>query len=526
MISAISNAQITFQKTYGDTALETMYDARQTNDKGFIMVGQTYSFGAGYGDVYLVKTDSTGDTLWTRTYGGIHDDGGYRVEQTTDSGYIIIGYTFSFGIGQEDVYIIKTNSVGDTLWTEAFGGTLYDYGTSIRQTSDGGYIFTGYTQTYTPTLYLIKLNNGGTPVWVQTFGNDTAICVGNDVHQTSDGGYIIVGTSNGFPPDTFYSDVYLIKTNNLGELQWSRTFGGSNADYGYSVQQTTDGGYVIAGTTYSFGEGNGDIYVIKTDGSGNLTWSNAYGGPNFDDGKSIWQADDGSYFVVGTTNNYLDNMGYVCLLKIDSSGNLLFSEVFGGSSCDNAGVSVQQTADGGCIIGGNSCSFLPGNGDFYLMKTEFRNNLLCSNGPGTLSGNYAATTVRTPITEQGPTHGTGGYKTHAGTNVSSGGASDVQCYAVGMMKIKEKDFNSTIFPNPCNDYTTINLSGITNKSDEYNLEWYDVLGKAMDIDFKKKTSINSIYFNVNTKNLSNGVYFCKIISGNDFITTLKVLVNK
>src|ERR1035441_4128225 len=104
--SGILHAQLTFQKTYGGINLETCYDAKQTNDKGYIMVGQTYSFGAGYGDVYLIKTDSTGDTLWTRTYGGAHDDGGYHVEQTADTGYIIIGYTFSFGTGGEDVYKI------------------------------------------------------------------------------------------------------------------------------------------------------------------------------------------------------------------------------------------------------------------------------------------------------------------------------------------------------------------------------------------------------------------------------------
>ena len=529
--SGILHAQLTFQKTYGGINLETCYDAKQTNDKGYIMVGQTYSFGAGYGDVYLIKTDSTGDTLWTRTYGGAHDDGGYHVEQTADTGYIIIGYTFSFGTGGEDVYIIKTNSVGDTLWTETFGGFQYDIGRCIRQTNEGGYIFTGTTYSYNPTLYLVKLNNLGTPVWVQTYGGDTLLCEGNDVQQTSDGGYVIIGNSYSFAPDPHVSDVYLVKTDHLGILQWSKSYGGNGNDYGNSVQQTNDGGYIIAGTTYSFGAGNGDIYLLKTDASGNLSWSHTYGGPNPDEGLSVQQADDGGYLIAGTTNNFIDASSYVCLFKTDGIGTLLWADAFGGGSCSNTGVSVHQTNDGGCIVGGTTCSYPDtsielGGDDFYLMKTEYFNEQLCSNGALNFTTGSPQTFTKVDTSEHGPTFGTGGYKKSVPTQVGSGGSFAQQCFQVGIKEQSYEEISTTVFPDPCKDFTTITIKNIKNNPSGYDLYLFDVMGKAMNIKYtKNNAAFNSISFILNTNNVCNGVYFCKV-SGDDFIKTIKVFVNK
>jgi hypothetical protein len=169
-------------------------------------------------DVYLIKTDSVGNTLWTRTYGGFVGDEGWSVQQTSDGGYIITGYTASFGAGMLDVWLIKTNAFGDTLWTETYGDTLGDGGSSVQQTTDEGYIITGSTNSF-----------------------------GAGSH-----------------------DVYLIKTDSLGDTLWTRTYGGIFTDWGQSVQQTLDGGFIIAGGTYSFGSGNTDVYLIKTDGNGQV----------------------------------------------------------------------------------------------------------------------------------------------------------------------------------------------------------------------------------------------------------------
>jgi len=221
---SIVSAQTSWWRTYGGTNQDWGYSVQQTADGGYIVAGATKSYGAGNEAVYLIKTNASGDTLWTRTYGGASADCGYSVQQTSDGGYIITGYTYSFGAGAPDsanVYLIKTDTSGDTLWTRTYSGTGNDYGRSVQQTADGGYIIAGYTH------------------------------------------YFGMG-----PPDS--TNVYLIKTDASGDTLWTKTYGGTSPDFGYSVQQTADGGYVIAGYTASFGAGDDDVYLIKTDSLGNV----------------------------------------------------------------------------------------------------------------------------------------------------------------------------------------------------------------------------------------------------------------
>jgi len=209
-------------------------------------------------------TNTSGDTLWTKTYGGIEADCGLSVQQTSDDGYIIAGWTRSFGEGEGDVYLIKTNTSGDTLWMKTYGGIEADCGLSVQQTSDGGYIVAGYTRSFGEEgtdVYLIKLGANGDTIWTKTYGG-TNWDYGYSVQHTSDGGYIITGQTESFGAG--WCDVYLIRLGANGDTLWTRTYGGIHYDAGSSVQQTSDGGYIVAGWTYSFGVGLGDVYLIKT----------------------------------------------------------------------------------------------------------------------------------------------------------------------------------------------------------------------------------------------------------------------
>jgi hypothetical protein len=295
-------------------------------------VGGELSYDKG-DDVFLIKTDANGNMQWNKTFGEYYNEAGHSVQQTSDGGYIIVGEMASYrmlpalpGIEEvfsptEDVYLIKTDANGNRVWEKTFGGRYLDIGYSVKQTSDGGYIIVG----------------------------------------------VILQKSNTF----YFLDVYLIKTDKDGNKVWEKALEGNKSEIGYSVQQTSDGGYIVTGqTVWSPLGGTGgyfkksDVLLIKADANGNKVWEKTYGGNTMDRGYSVQQTNDGGYVITG------DTAGYLYLIKTDANGNKIWEKAFkGGETSPFTGQSVQQTSDGGYIIAGSAPDL------FYLIKTDANGNV-------------------------------------------------------------------------------------------------------------------------------------------------------
>jgi len=369
LFTQYAHAQVRFTKTYGGTDYDFAYSVQQTPDGGYILAGLTRSFGAGFYDAFLVKTDASGNVQWAKTYGGTDDDFASSIRQTSDGGYIVAGYTNSFGAGSDDIFLIKTDASGNIIWAKTFGGTSYDFASSIRQTSDGGYIVAGYTASFgagSYDIFLIKTDANGNVQWAKTYGG-TDDDFAYSVQQTSDGGYILAGETNSFGAG-FY-DIFLIKTDANGNIIWAKTYGGTGDDVAYSVQQTSDGGYIVAGYTYSFGAGSIDAFLVKTDANGNIIWAKTFGGTSYDLAYSVQQTSDGGYIVAGYTYSFGAGYYDIFLIKTDANGNAIWAKTYGGTDYDWAS-SVQQTSDGGYIVTGYTASFGAGWSDAFLVKTD------------------------------------------------------------------------------------------------------------------------------------------------------------
>jgi hypothetical protein len=369
-----------WMKTFGGTSNDGGFSGQQTDDGGYIISGFTFSFGSG-GDFWLIKTDVYGNEMWNRTFGGTDFDAGWSIQQTNDSGYVLAGYTSSYGSGG-DFWLVKTDSSGNEQWNKTYGGTSYDYAWSVQQTTDGGYIIVGYTKSIGAGSYdvwLIKTDGNGDKVWDKTFGG-TDDEEGHCVQQTTDGGYIITGYTCSLDVG-YYADVWLIKTDANGNKIWDKTFGGTDDEEGHCVQQTTDGGYIIVGYTISFGAGDDAVWLIKTDGNGNKVWDKTFGGiDDMDTGYSVQQTNDGGYIFTGFSER--PGGSQVLLVKTDSNGNKVWDKTFGETGF-NYCFSVQQTKDRGYIITGETGKLdAPiSDSDVWLIKTDSQGNANVTNEP-------------------------------------------------------------------------------------------------------------------------------------------------
>jgi len=358
---------VLWNKTYGGAQEDCAYSVIQTPDGGFVLAGYTYSFGAGGSDFWLVKTDYFGNMEWNKTYGGLGKDEAHAITRTVDGGYAILGTTDSFGAGGSDFWLVKTDSSGNILWNKTYGGSSSDDAWSIAETFSGDLVLAGWTASFgarSGDFWLIKTNSYGDVLWNKTYG-EKLLDAANSVQQTSDGGYVLAGYTYSFGAGG--SDFLLVKTDAAGNEQWNKTYGGTGEDYGFSVVQTSDGGYALAGSTSSFGTGVYDYWLVKTDQFGNAVWNNTYGGIAYDEAWSILQMANQGFVLAGWTESFGAGSSDCWLIITDAQGKPEWNMTWGGVNYDYA-YSAVQTTDGGYVLLGQTQSFGAGSGDFLLIK--------------------------------------------------------------------------------------------------------------------------------------------------------------
>ena len=361
-----------WNKTYGTVGFDFGKCVQQTPDGGYILAG--YFSYPPYGAM-LIKTDELGDEQWNTTYGEFYHIwvDAISIDQTKDGGYIVAGAGDFAGGARDTIFLFKTDINGNISWSKTFVFQEWNEAYSVQQTSDLGYIVAGWTMIdfniSNSDIILLKTDKDGNEQWNRTFGGVKSDR-GYDVKETSDDGLILTGIIDGYSWED--GDLLLLKTDSSGNEQWNRTFGGLFLEYGYSVQQTTDEGYIITGLTNSFGTGNGDVWLIRTDQNGTEIWSRTIGGIYEDSGSSVFQTSDGGFVIAGRTESYGAGKEDLWVIRTDHNGIEIWNMTFGGIEEDGAG-SIEQTTDGGYIIKGTTESYGFGGGDFWLIKIDVEN---------------------------------------------------------------------------------------------------------------------------------------------------------
>jgi hypothetical protein len=476
-----SQVAIEWQKSFGGPGWDVAHIIEQTSDGGFIVAGESTANGNdvtgnhGTYDYWVVKLDSTGNMQWQKSLGGTGADYAYSAVQTGDGGYIIAGRSNSSdgdvtgSHGNYDYWIVKLDVSGNIQWQKSLGGSSWDEAHAIQQTTDGGYIVAGFSDSddgdvtgvhgFFFDYWIVKLDNAGNIQWQKAFGgsdDDEAYAI----QQTADGGYIVAGYTLSNDGDVTGHhgdyDYWVVKLDSAGNMQWQKCLGGSSEDIATSVQQTTDGGYVVAGYSNSVdgditnNYGSWDYWIVKLDGSGNIQWQKSLGGTNYDSGSFIRQTVDGGYIVAGGTssNDGVVSVNYgdfdYWIVKLDSAGNLMWEKSLGGSGEEFA-YSVQQTADRDFVAAGYTNSQ---NGDITVSY-----------------GSYDFWVVK--LSEP--------------TAVSS----------------VDVDYNFSVYPNPVNDVLTINSAKEIGK-----VKIYDVVGKLIYHELIKNSNVD-----IEVKELDAGIYF-------------------
>ncbi len=477
LILIVSNGwtqQIRWSSVTGGNYNDESYASVQTSDNGYAVLGSTYSFGSGDYDFFFIRLNENGDTLWTKTFGGQYADYGRSLINTPDKGFLLVGTSKSGGFGMGDIYVIKIDSLGELIWEKSYGGAEADEGNSVIMTTELGYLICGTTLSYglNGDMALLKIDSLGVAKWIKTYGG-TEGDSGFDVKLTGDGGYIAVGGTGSF--GLGYSSVYVVRTNAAGGTLWTNAYGGDKSDFGYSVSPTYDGGFVFAGTTESFGEGYKDAYLIKTDADGLLLWQKTYGGFKDERAYSVFATSDGGYVLGGITHSFGAGKVDMYILKTDENGDTTWTRTIGGPKSDYC-YNVIQNYNFDFILSGSSYSYSSGGADAYIVNLT--------------------TDMVTAVGDEVP-------------------------------NLNPSDFNlRQNYPNPFNATTNIEYS--LSKAVPVSLVVYNILGqKIKEWNFERQSKGDYIIQWDGTNNynqkVASGVYLYRIVTDN-FVETKKMVL--
>ncbi len=414
-LNIVADSCKSFCLAVGGSNHDEGYSVIETASGDFVISGYTLSFGAGNMDAYFVQIDVFGNLIGTRTVGGGNSDYGKAIVQTSDGGYINAGETYSFGNTgggiYPEVWVTKLDASGNIQWTRTIGGSSEEFVGVIIQTSDGGYAVAGETRSFgqgSNDVYVVKLDASGNLVWTRTIGGgagDGALAI----REAPNGDLVVSGYTNSFGQGL--SDIYVIRLDATGNVLWTRSIGGPDAEFAYQHVIMNDGSIVVAGYTYSYSQGNEDLYLIKLDATGNLQWTRTVGGANSDGAFSVTVTQDGGIVAAGYTNSFGQGSFDIYVVKFDNAGNLLWTRTIGSAGYDLAR-SIIETSTGDLLVVGFTDSFGSGNRDFYIVRLDKNGNMTpCPGGCQLSSGGTVSS---------GGTTSSGGATSSGGT-VSSGG---------------------------------------------------------------------------------------------------------
>ncbi len=497
IIKTDAQGNIQWSQSCGTASNEIPYFATETYDNKFVFIGTTDALpGSTINNVLLFKTDSIGNFLWAKSFGGLNHETGLNIIELPDHGYGLIGTTESYGAGSADIYFIRTDVNGDTLFTKVYGTVDNEKGTSFSTTTDGGFIICGKSSsmisgTLVYKAILMRIDSSGNQVWTKLFG-DTLFQEAQSVAQTNDGGYIVCG-SRDFTASGNY-DILLFKTDSMGNIQWSKTYGGNKGDASYTVNLNTDGKYVLSGYTNSMGYGHAFKFAHENGFVNNeLTRE-----------------------IINNTNYQLGNDSTnIFLMKTDASGDTIWTRTYGDSLQEEAFLS-HITSDGGYMLSGFSDYHNADSSQMLIIKTDslgfsgcyeftshpiiVSNLLVESNITYSQASGMDVTTLMLPTTNRIISDSTYCLLTTGVKNISY------------LNSVK-------LFPNPTSG--KLFIVGIssdwlhTNRSNKNSISIFNLLGEKSNVTFSLDKVRNEIELNVST--LQPGMYLVEIRTEKDKI---------